>query len=83
MENLNVNVCPKCGTRFMEGKHYWAGTGKAGNPLDLAGLVCNKFGDNTCINPCRGKDGGDTWEKRDEFINKHMNDKTLDKYKEY
>ena len=67
----------------MEGKHYWAGTGKAGNPLDLAGLVCNKFGDNTCINPCRGKDGGDTWEKRVEFINKHMNDKTLDKYKEY
>ena len=66
----------------MEGKHYWSGTGKPGNPLDLAGLVCNRFGDSTCINPCRGKDGGDTWEKRAEFINKHMNDHTLDKYKE-
>jgi len=47
----------------MNGKHMWA-TGAKGNEKDLAGLVCNKLGDNTCINPCKGSDSGDTWEKR-------------------
>ena len=31
---------------------------------DLAGLVCNKLGDDQCINPIRGDETGDTWEKR-------------------
>jgi len=83
METLNVNFCPKCGARFMEGKHYWAGTAKPGNPLDLSGLVCNRFGDDTCINPCRGEDGGDTWEKRAKFIEKHMTNINSDNHKEY
>ena len=40
------------------------------DPHDLAGLVCNNLGDDTCINPCKGSDSGDTWERRAQFINK-------------
>ena len=54
----------------MEGQHYWTGTGKLGDPHDLAGLVCNKYGDDKCINPCKGSDSGDTWEKRLAMLNK-------------
>jgi hypothetical protein len=79
MENLNIQICPKCGTRFIEDQHYWSGTGKPGNPIDLAGLVCNRFGDETCINPCRGREGGDTWEKRLQFVDKFTKD--MDDYK--
>jgi len=32
-------------------------------------LVCNKLGDNTCINPKRGSEIGDTWNKRLDFLN--------------
>ena len=39
---------------------YW----QEGNELDLAGLVCNNHGDETCINPCAGMEGGVTWEER-------------------
>lgn len=61
----NVKICPTCETRFIDGVHYWSGTGKRGNPLDLAGLVCNKIcGDRPCINPSKGMEGGMTWEKR-------------------
>jgi hypothetical protein len=35
-----------------------------GNELDLAGLVCNDHGDETCINPCIGLEGGVTWKDR-------------------
>lgn len=56
--------CPKCGATWINGQHRWSGTGNKGNELDLAGLVCNNLGDNTCINPSRGLDGGDTWTKR-------------------
>jgi hypothetical protein len=56
--------CPKCGATWLNGQHYWSGTGKLGDPHDLAGLVCNKYGDFQCINPCKGSDSGDTWEKR-------------------
>ena len=48
----------------MNGQHYWSGTGKLGDPHDLAGLVCNKYGDFQCINPAKGSDSGDTWERR-------------------
>ena len=57
-------TCSKCGATWIDGQHYWSGTGKLGNELDLAGLVCNKFGDDHCINPCVGMDGGVTWTKR-------------------
>jgi len=56
--------CPKCAAVWINGQHYWSGTGNKGNESDLAGLVCNKLGDDTCINPMRGSDGGDTWAKR-------------------
>jgi len=62
--SLERKECPKCGAVWINGEHYWSGTGKKGNELDLAGLVCNKHGDDTCINSSRGKEGGVTWEKR-------------------
>lgn len=65
---LNRKECPKCNAIWINGEHYWSGTGNKGNELDLAGLVCNNLGDDTCINPSRGCEGGDTWEKRLEFI---------------
>ena len=62
--SMNLVECPKCKAVWLNGNHIWTGTGKKGNELDLAGLVCNKFGDDACINPLKGKDGGDTWESR-------------------
>ena len=38
---------------WLNDQHIWTGTGKPGSNLDLAGLVCNKLGDDTCINPQR------------------------------
>jgi hypothetical protein len=69
---MDTKTCPKCGACWIGGQHFWAGTNKKGNELDLAGLVCNKFGDDSCINPCKGKDGGDTWEKRFEDLQNNM-----------
>lgn len=62
--SLERKECPKCGAIWINDQHYWSGNGKKGNELDLAGLVCNKYGDDSCINPAYGLDGGDTWEKR-------------------
>ena len=31
--------CTKCGATWIEGQHYWSGTGALGNEDDLAGLV--------------------------------------------
>lgn len=67
--SLERKECPKCGAVWLNGQHIWTGTGKRGNELDLAGLVCNQSGDETCINPSKGKVGGDTWEKRLDEIN--------------
>lgn len=55
--------CPKCGATWINGQHRW-NTGCEGNEFDLAGLVCNKLGDHQCINPMKGSERGDTWEKR-------------------
>tara|TARA_B100000902_G_scaffold81953_1_gene86573 strand:+ start:318 stop:539 length:222 start_codon:yes stop_codon:yes gene_type:complete len=54
---METKVCPKCEATWIGGQHFWTGTGKMGNELDLAGLVCNKYGDETCINPCIGMEG--------------------------
>ena len=67
---LSREECPKCGALWLGGQHYWTGTAKMGDPHDLAGLVCNNYGDYTCINPCKGSTSGDTWEKRLDFLNK-------------
>jgi len=72
---LDRKECPKCGALWLNGQHYWSGTGVKGNDLDLAGLVCNKLGDDRCINPCRGQDGGDTWEKRLEDLSQEEEEK--------
>lgn len=65
--------CPKCGALWINGQHYWSGTGALGDPHDLAGLVCNKHGNHQCINPCKGSDSGDTWEKRMADLDKFGN----------
>jgi len=61
--------CETCGAVWINGQHYWQ-TGYKGNELDLAGLVCNNHGNAKCINPQKGAEGGDTWEKRLEYITK-------------
>lgn len=67
--SLSRKECPKCNAIWINGEHYWSGTGNKGNELDLAGLVCNKLGDEQCINPMKGMDGGVTWEKRLKDLN--------------
>lgn len=67
LSDLKIVECPKCKAVWMNGQHVWA-TGKMGNELDLAGLVCNRFGDDTCINPKHGQEGGDSWAKRAEDL---------------
>lgn len=70
--SLNRKECPKCSAVWLDGKHYWSGTGREGNEETLNNLVCAKLGDHTCINPKRlmGKqyDAADSWEKRSQFI---------------
>ena len=52
----------------MNDKLYWA-TGKEGKKEDLAGLVCDNYGNDECINELKGtKHDGDTWERRAAFI---------------
>ena len=67
---MSVKACAHCGAQWIDGVHYWSGTGKVGNELDLAGLVCNTpHGDaSKCINPALGCPGGDTWAGRAAFI---------------
>lgn len=62
--------CPKCGAIWINGEHRWSGTAAKGNELDLAGLVCNKLGNYQCINPKKGQEGGDTWARRLEDLEK-------------
>lgn len=59
--------CSRCGATWLNNVHHWR-TGKRGSELDLAGLVCNQIKSAECINPAKGRTGGDTWEKRAEFI---------------
>ena len=73
--SLSRKECPKCGAVWINNEHRWSGTGVKGNELDLAGLVCNNLGDDTCINPSRGKVGGDTWDKRLDDLEKFADEK--------
>lgn len=61
--------CPKCGAKWIGGQHYWA-TGKIGDDSQLANLVCDRFGDETCVNPMKGTTKGDGWTKRLEELEK-------------
>ena len=65
---MEARSCSRCGARWLCGQLYWSGTGKKASELDLAGLVCNMVNDPACINPCKGREGGDTWAKRMERI---------------
>lgn len=67
---LERKECTKCGATWINGTHVWRGTGASSekSELDLAGLVCNKYGNDECINPLKGKDGGQTWEYRAGYI---------------
>ena len=67
---LERKECPKCYAIWINGEHRWSGTGNKGSELDLAGLVCNNLGDHQCINPKKGMEGGDTWVKRLEDLEK-------------
>ena len=67
MDVFSSASCPKCEAKWIGGQLYWS-TGKIGCPHDLAGLVCNQFGDETCINYCKGSTSGQTWEQRRKFI---------------
>ena len=62
-----MKVCPKCDATWIEGQLYWS-TGKEGCPHDLAGLLCNGYDDESCINPCKGSTSGQTWEIRRAMI---------------
>ncbi len=66
---MDSKSCPKCGARWLEGKLYWR-TGTPGKEKDLAGLVCNEWGGETCINPEKGLVNSTqrTWKKRVEFL---------------
>ena len=65
---METKVCNKCNAQWIEGQLYWR-TGKKGREEDLAGLVCDQWGNEECINSKRGtKHKGDTWEKRREFL---------------
>ena len=60
---MKRDECPKCGAIWLNNRHIWA-TGNKGDELDLAGLVCNRTNSPDCINPKKGLEGGDTFEKR-------------------
>jgi|TARA_B100000530_G_C15583855_1_gene339541 hypothetical protein len=62
--------CEKCGATWINGKHVFRGTAASyqNSELDLAGLVCNKYGNHQCINPMKGESGGQTWEYRSGYI---------------
>jgi len=64
---MEARSCPRCGALWLGEQLYWA-TGKKASELDLAGLVCNMVNDPACINPSKGREGGDTWAKRMERV---------------
>ena len=75
---LERKECGKCGAIWINGKHRWRGTGNTSDnsELDLAGLVCNKYGNEECINPMKGNDGGQTWEYRRGMIDGMLKERT-------
>ena len=69
---MGTKTCETCGAHWLEGQFFWA-TGKPGNELDLAGLVCNRLDPaKPCANRCRGMEGGETWESRMKQIDMAM-----------
>lgn len=60
---MESRKCGKCGATWLDGQLFWA-TGNKGKEEDLAGLVCNRWGGDQCLNPQRHNTTGDTWAKR-------------------
>jgi hypothetical protein len=74
---MDIKTCPKCGAQWIGEQHYWTGTNKKGNDTELASLVCDRFGDDTCINPSKGTTDGNGWEERMNILdsyNKELKD---------
>ena len=71
--SIQRTECSKCGAVWFNEQLFWA-TGAKGKEEDLAGLVCNMANTPQCINPKKGAENGDTWEKRRKFMDT-MNEK--------
>ena len=69
--SIKSKQCEKCGATWINGQLYWS-TGKEAKEIDLAGLVCNTVNSPQCLNPLKGKAGGDTWAKRRDELDKLM-----------
>ena len=73
IDEPDTRKCQVCQGSWIFGQFFWA-TGKPGSNLDLAGIVCNRLAKldpakfEACANPCKGMEGGDTWEARMSFI---------------
>tara|TARA_R100001509_G_scaffold36175_1_gene19292 strand:+ start:563 stop:853 length:291 start_codon:yes stop_codon:yes gene_type:complete len=65
--SIKRTECSRCGAVWFNEQLFWA-TGAKGKEEDLAGLVCNMVNAPQCINPKKGVEGGDTWEKRRKFM---------------
>ena len=74
--SLETKECPKCGAIWLNGRHYWTGTGRVGDTKTLSNLVCGLVESRHCINPDHKKGHiygeKDTWEKRSQFIDKEF-----------
>lgn len=68
---MEIKTCAKCGANWINGQLFWA-SGAVAKEEDLAGIVCNNLGDDTCINPQRGCVTGDSWEKRARVAEKEL-----------
>lgn len=69
--SMRREECEHCGATWINGQHRWnTGATSLNSEADLAGLVCNTPHGNPqlCINPQKGNEMGDTWEKRWENI---------------
>jgi len=69
---MEIKECGKCSAKWINGQLFWS-TGQKAEETDLAGLVCNNLGDDQCINPARGQEGGQTWKERMEKSMKDLN----------
>ena len=49
-----MKTCPKCGANFLNGNWVPKHLGKPATNSQLSVRVCDKFGDNTCVNPDKG-----------------------------
>lgn len=74
--SLERKECPKCGAIWLNGVHYWTGTGQVGDTQTLSNLVCGLVESPKCINPDHKKGHiygeKDTWIKRSQFIDREF-----------